>query len=111
MMKKILISGIKDDSFYIDVLEKNGYVVARVIMNPAKPILEEHQPEAIILGTCVDSENGVDIIKETKNYNKEIKIIVIGKTEVLKVELMREGADVFLIKPVTSEQLLKAVEK
>lgn len=74
-------------------------------MNPAKPILEEHQPEAIILGTCVDSENGNDIIKEeTKNYNKRNKIIVIGKTVKLKAELMREGADVFLIKPVTSDK-------
>ena len=110
-MKKILISGIKDDSFYIDVLGKKGYAVTRVIMNPAKPILEEHQPDLIILGTCVDSQNGVDIIKETKNYNKEIKIIVIGKTEILKEELLREGADVFLVKPVTEEQLLAVINK
>lgn len=108
---KILISGIKDEKFYVDVLEKKGHVVTKVIMNPATPLLEKHQPDAIILGTCVDSENGTDIIKEVRDYNKEIKIVVIGKTEALKEELMHEGANVFLIKPVTSEQLLAALKE
>ena len=110
-MKKILISGIKDETFYVGVLEKEGHIVTVVIMNPAMPLLKKYQPDLIILGTCVNSDNGVNIIKEAKDYNKETKIIVIGKTEALKEELLREGANVFLVKPVTSEQLLVALNE
>lgn len=111
MKKKILISGIKDAAPYIDILEKDGHIVTKVIMNPVTPLLLKYQPDLIILGTCVDSDNGTDIIKEVKDYNKEIKIVVIGKTEQLKAELLREGANEFLIKPVSSEQLLAAINK
>ena len=110
-MKKILISGIKDDALYVGVLEKEGHIVTKVIMNPVTPLLLKYQPDLIILGTCVNSDNGIDIIKEAKDYNKKIKIIVIGKTEQLKNELLHEGINEFLVKPVTSEQLLAAVNK
>lgn len=110
-MKKILISGIKETAPYIDILEKAGHIVTKVIMNPVTPLLLKYQPDLIILGTCVDSDNGTDIIKEVRDYNKEIKIIVIGNTDALKKELLHEGANEFLVKPVTSEQLLAAVNK
>lgn len=110
-MKKILISGIRDDSFYVDVLEKEGHTVIRVVMTQVMPLLVKHQPDLIILGTCVDSDNGADIIKEVREYNKNIKIVVIGKTDALKKELLHEGASDFLVKPVTREQLLEAVGK
>ncbi len=110
-MRRILISGIKNETSYVDILEKEGFVVTKVIMDSATSLLEEYQPSLIIIGTCVDSENGIDIIKEVRDCNKEIKIIAIGKTDALKEELLREGADVFLVKPVTSEELLAAVNK
>ena len=108
---KILISGIKDEKFYIDTLRKKGHIITSVIMNQDISLLDKYQPEIIILGTCVNSDNGVDIIKDVKNYKQEIKIVVIGNTDALKEELLLEGADVFLVKPVSSEQLMTAVNK
>ena len=110
-MKKILISGIKDGSFYTDVLEKEGHIVTKVIMTQVRPLLLKYQPDLIILGTCVSSDNGVDIIKEVREYNQEINIIMIGQSDALKRELLNEGANDFLVKPVTSEQLLASVNK
>lgn len=108
-MKKILISGIRDDSSYINVLKKEGHVVIRVLITQIIPFFLEHKPDLVILGTCVSSDNGIDIMKEIREYNKEIKIIIIGKTDALKKELLREGANDFLVKPVSREQLLAAV--
>lgn len=115
--KKILIC--EDHQIVIDGLlsifntEKN-YQTIGFITNGAEVIntVKLSQPDAILLDLNLPNINGIDILKETKQLYPEIKIVILtmyNKESVIN-KVKRLGADGFLLKNCSSDDLMNALD-
>ena len=117
MSKKILIV---DDSLYMraiikDTLTEAGYEIVGQAANgeSAIDLALELQPDLITLDNILPDMLGLDILKVLKEEGLTSKIIMIsavGQQSVVD-EGMRLGANSYIVKPFSSEQLLEAVKK
>ncbi len=75
-------------------------------------ILEEVNPDIIITDIEMPKLNGLDMIKEFKNEDKKIPIIItsaFSETEKL-IKAIELGVDAYLIKPFTLKELLEKIQ-
>ncbi|MGK7396594.1 MAG: response regulator [Candidatus Cyclobacteriaceae bacterium M3_2C_046] len=117
MSKKVLIV---DDSLYMrtvikDVLVTAGYDVVGQAANgeSAIDLSLELQPDLITLDNILPDMLGLDILKVLKSEELKSKIVMIsavGQQSVVD-EGKTLGADEYLVKPFTNEQLLEAINK
>lgn len=96
-----------------------------VATNPteAKKAISQHPPDIIVLDLTFPqtTENGLTLLAELTKANPEIKVLVMtGQNQLsdlpvaalrYRVEVARLGGQAFLQKPLTTEQILKAVTK
>jgi two-component system chemotaxis response regulator CheY len=70
-------------------------------------------PDIIIIDISMLSINVIHISKIIKNYNKNIKIIIISDTGLksLVIEAYKVGVCGFIIKPFQPEKLIKTLDK
>ena len=96
------------------ILEEEGYDVELVdCMSKAREIAQREYFHAVLLDLWLPDGNGLDFIKELKEYLPMSPIIVItghGKTE-HAVRSIKEGAFDFLEKPFSMEKLLLTLKK
>jgi two-component system, OmpR family, response regulator len=77
----------------------------------ASDYLEKEQPEVIILDNKLPDGFGVDYISVLKKQYPDIKIIMIsGFDGSAKDVALENGADVFLEKPFTKDQLYSSIK-
>jgi DNA-binding response OmpR family regulator len=77
----------------------------------ADEYLQKEQPEVIILDNKLPDGYGIDFIMYIKKKYPAIKIIMIsGFDAAAKDVALENGADVYLEKPFTRDQLFKAIE-
>ena len=117
MSKKVLIV---DDSLYMrtvikDALSSSGYDVVGQAANgeTAIDLALELQPDIITLDNILPDMLGLDIIKVLKEEEIKSKIIMIsavGQQSVID-EGLSLGADNYIVKPFTSEQLIESIGK
>lgn len=117
MEKKIVVV---DDSIYMrtvikDALSQAGYNVCAEAENGEKAIdlVLEHQPDLVTLDNILPDMLGLDVLKVLKDENSGSKVIMIsavGQQSVIE-EGLSIGADEYIVKPFTSEQLLQTVKK
>lgn len=80
-------------------------------LEAAQNFLQEQQPTAVILDNKLPDGFGVDFINYIKKNYPSIKIgMVSGFTNSVKDVALESGADFFLEKPFTKEQLYKSVK-
>ena len=74
--------------------------------------LEQQNPDIVIMDNQLPDGLGIEYIKEIKNNYPLIKIIMItGNTNITDKETaLQNGADVFLAKPFTKEQIQAAID-
>ena len=74
--------------------------------------LQEQNPDIVIIDNQLPDGLGIEYIKEIKSTYPLIKIIMItGNTDITdKDTALQNGADVFLAKPFTKEQIQAAIE-
>ena len=74
--------------------------------------LKQQNPQVVIIDNQLPDGLGIEYIKEIKNSYPHIKIIMItGNTDITdKATALKNGADVFLAKPFTKEQIQAAIE-
>ena len=74
--------------------------------------LKEQNPDIVIIDNQLPDGLGIEYIKEIKSTYPLIKIIMItGNTDITdKDTALQNGADVFLAKPFTKEQIQAAIE-
>jgi two-component system chemotaxis response regulator CheY len=111
---------IVDDSIYMrslikSTLEENGFKVVGEAPNGESAIDQalELQPDLITLDNILPDMMGFEILKVFKEEGLDSKIIMVSavgqQTVVNKgVEL---GAEEYIVKPFTAEDLMKAVNK
>jgi two-component system, chemotaxis family, chemotaxis protein CheY len=117
MSKKVLVV---DDSLYMrtvikDALVAAGYDVVGQAANGESAIdmSLELQPDLITLDNILPDMLGLDILKAIKSEELKSKVIMIsavGQQSVID-EGMTLGADDYIVKPFTNEQLVEKINK
>jgi two-component system, chemotaxis family, chemotaxis protein CheY len=115
MSKNVLIV---DDSLYMrtlikDALEKGGFKIIGQAANGEEAIdmAFELQPDIITLDNILPDMIGTDILKVYKEEGLKSKVVMIsavGQESVIN-EGLSLGANAYIVKPFTSEQLLSIV--
>lgn len=115
MSKNVLIV---DDSLYMrtlikDALEKGGFKIIGQAANGEEAIdmAFELQPDIITLDNILPDMIGTDILKVYKDEGLKSRVVMIsavGQESVIN-EGLSLGANAYIVKPFTSEQLLSIV--
>ncbi|MGY5354124.1 response regulator transcription factor [Wenyingzhuangia sp. IMCC45467] len=114
---KILIA--EDDALILSTLEfrlkKDGYhIITAVDGREALQKIEEHTPDLIISDIMMPYVSGLEIIGAVKEkYNSSIAIIILttmGQEEVV-LEAFELGADDFISKPFSPNELSVRVKR
>jgi len=115
MSKKVLV--IDDDIHFGQVLtrslERNGYE-AQVATNGADAltVASNFQPQWISLDLRLEQESGLSLIRELKQRVADCRIVMLtGYASIpTAVEAIKQGADNYLHKPATLQELINAFE-
>ena len=116
-MKKYNLLLVDDDPFILEGigedLESNGYQVSRASSGEsAVELLESIHFDLVITDLVMDSTDGIQVLKRTKELNSDIQVIILtgyGDTD-SAIEALRSQADDFLLKPCESQEMLFRVK-
>jgi CheY-like chemotaxis protein len=112
--KKVLIVEDEGDiCLLINILlSGNGIELDHVqTLAKAEEYLQQSQPSVVILDNKLPDGFGVDMIPFLKQAHPSIKIIMIsGFDKAAEDVALENGADIYLAKPFTQQQLFGAVE-
>ncbi len=115
-LKKILI--IEDEGdicFLLNVILKDKQVDIEHVntLSQAKVFLEEKKPSLVFLDNSLPDGRGTGFIEYIKHHNPAAKIIIITayNSTSEKERAYKNGADLFLEKPFTRQQVYDAVHE
>ena len=113
-MNILIIEDEGDISLILNLmLKKEDIEIEHVItLANAVTFLKEQSPDIVIIDNQLPDGLGLEYIKEIKSSYPLIKIIMItGNTDTTdKATALQNGADIFLAKPFTKEQIQAAIE-
>ena len=116
-MKNYKLLLVDDDPFILEGigedLESNGYQVTRASDGEsAIDLLETTQFDLVITDLVMDSTNGIQVLKKTKELNSDAQVIILtGFGDIdSAIEALRSHADDFLLKPCESQEMLFRVK-
>jgi DNA-binding NtrC family response regulator len=112
-MKDYKLLLVDDDPFILEGigedLESNGYQVTRASSGESAVDLLESTPfDMVITDLVMDSTDGIQVLKKTKELNAETQVIILtgfGDMD-SAIEALRSQADDFLLKPCESQEML-----
>ena len=111
--KKVLIIEDEGDMCLLlnIVLNGKGMELNHVnSLSAAKAYLQNEQPDVILLDNQLPDGYGIDFISYIREKYPSTKIIMIsGFDASAKDVALENGADVFLVKPFTKEQLYQSI--
>lgn len=115
MNENILI--VEDDSeinqMLTELLQDNGYKVKAAFSGTeALLCIEKETPQAVILDLMLPGMSGEELLGKIKALHSDISVIVTSAKDAVhtKVELLRAGADDYLVKPFDTDELLARLE-
>ena len=113
-MNILIIEDEGDISLILNLMLKKGDVEIEHVTTLAKAdeFLKEQKTDIVIIDNQLPDGLGMDYIKTIKDDYPTLKIIMItGNTDITDRETaLQNGADVFLAKPFTKEQIQAAIE-
>ena len=83
-------------------LASDGFVTGRKIA--------EFKPDLIILDIRLPGMDGFEVLKELKKEKMKIIIITAFASKEMKEKIIKSGAEGYLIKPFTAEELKQKIE-
>lgn len=99
---------------YLDeMLRSEGYVVTSVgAGQEALRSVEEHQPDLMLLDLSLPDMSGEDVCAEVKSHYPEIPVVFLTakSSSVDQVRELRLGADDYITKPFTSDELIARLQ-
>ncbi|MEA5511449.1 response regulator [Crocosphaera sp. UHCC 0190] len=116
-MSKVLVveDTISEMELISDYLRDSGYTV--ISTNDAKDALgkvEQHKPDIVVTDLVMPGMSGLELCRSLKKNpeTKNLSIVVCtSKNQDLdRMWAMKQGADVYITKPFTKEQLVRAVK-
>ncbi|ETI66857.1 MULTISPECIES: response regulator YycF [Neobacillus] len=114
MEKKILV--VDDEKPIADILQfnlkKEGYVVyCAYDGNEALQLVEEIQPDLILLDIMLPQRDGMEVCREIrKKYEMPIIMLTAKDSEIDKVLGLELGADDYVTKPFSTRELIARVK-
>lgn len=113
-MNILIIEDEGDISLILNLMLKKEAINIEHVTTLAKAAtqLQQQNPDIVIIDNQLPDGLGIDYIKEIKSNYPLIKIIMItGNADITdKDTALQNGADVFLAKPFTKEQIQAAIE-
>lgn len=116
---KVLV--IDDDyinrKLLVNILKKNLYEVESIESKDGEDALiklhQNHDIELILLDIEMPKLNGIEFLTQYINDDTipRIPIIAISSNETRQKESLIMGADAFLVKPISEERLMEAIQK
>ena len=116
---KVLV--IDDDyinrKLLVNILKKNLYEVESIESKDGEDALiklhQNHDIELILLAIEMPKLNGIEFLTQYINDDTipRIPIIAISSNETRQKESLIMGADAFLVKPISEERLMEAIQK
>ena len=114
-MNILIIEDEGDISLILNLMLKKEDIEIEHVTTLAKAatFLKEQSTDIVIIDNQLPDGFGLEYIKEIKSSYPLIKIIMItGNTDTTdKATAIENGADIFLAKPFTKEQIQEAIEK
>lgn len=111
----LIIEDEGDISLILNLMLKKDAIDIEHVTTLAKATtqLQQQNPDIVIIDNQLPDGLGIEYIKEIKSTYPLIKIIMItGNTDITdKDTALQNGADVFLAKPFTKEQIQAAIER
>lgn len=111
---------VVDDSLYMrtvikEALSEAGYEVLAEAGTGEAAIDQalEHKPQLITLDNILPDMLGLDVLSTLKDEGVQSRIVMISAVgqESVVDEGLKRGADQYVVKPFTSEQLLEVIDK
>ncbi len=113
-MNILIIEDEGDISLILNLMLKKEAINIEHVTTLAKAAtqLQQQNPNIVIIDNQLPDGLGIDYIKQIKSNYPLIKIIMItGNADITdKDTALQNGADVFLAKPFTKEQIQAAIE-
>ena len=113
-MNILIIEDEGDISLILNLMLKKEDIEIEHVTTLANAVtfLKEQSPDIVIIDNQLPDGLGLEYIKEIKSNYPLIKIIMItGNTDTTdKATALQNGADIFLAKPFTKEQIQAAIE-
>lgn len=116
-MNKYSLLLVDDDPFILEGigedLERSGYQVTRAESGQiALTLLESIYFDLVITDLVMDSTDGIQVLKKTKELNSDIQVIILTGFGDMNsaIEALRNQADDFLVKPCESHEMLFRVK-
>lgn len=108
---------VEDDSeinqMLTELLQDNGYKVKAAFSGTeALLCIEKETPQAVILDLMLPGMSGEELLGKIKALQSDISVVVTSAKDAVhtKVELLRAGADDYLVKPFDTDELLARLE-
>lgn len=116
MVRKYILI-VEDDNdinqMLCELLQQNGYDTSRAFSGTeALLYIEREVPEAMILDLMLPGMSGEEVLAKVKNEHPEVAVIITSAKEETRtrIELLRSGADDYIVKPFDVEELLARLE-
>jgi len=106
--EQVLLEGCRQ------VLEEKGYVTATADNGErGLQLIRELNPDLVLVDLKMPGKSGMEVLQEIESTHPNlVKIVITGYSTVsLAVEAMKKGADDFIPKPFTDDELSMTVEK
>lgn len=113
-MTNILV--IEDDKeinhLLCDVLTENGYSCIPIFSGEsAQKTMKNNKFDMVLLDLMLPEISGEELLKKYRHYSNAPVIIISAKDEVIvKVDMLRTGADDYITKPFDNNEVLARVE-
>ena len=96
-----------------DVLQREFEVMNSSSSEDALDLLENQDTDCIIVDLRMPGMSGIDFVKEVREWNGGVAVILVGKEvdELEWLEAINAGANALISKPFTKDKIVKAVHK
>lgn len=115
LRKVLIIEDEGDICLLLNIMLKGKNIDLEHVNNlsKAKEYLKNEKPSLILLDNRLPDGLGMDFIRFIKTHYPEIKIVMISgfHPDLTKEIALHNGADIYLEKPFTKEQIYQSVEE
>jgi two-component system chemotaxis response regulator CheY len=98
-----------------EILEGAGHRVVAEAVDGTEvlDLYESHRPDLVTLDVVMPRKSGIEVLRELRESHREAKVIICSSIaqEPSIIEALSLGARDYVLKPVSEEKLLEAVEK